>query len=265
VSRDHKRGALGEPAAQRRALDGERAGHWTRIGRATRVQRNPRNATSDDRDLPGGETADPGFPRSAAIGFDSSQLEGLAVAIPWGFESPLPHHSTLLSARLRRAERLAHGEPSIMSNVLSERFASRRLAKCESRDGCRLTTTMASSSSDALRLFASLRRQQSVRRRNFRHPDPRATSQRRTGRQLHSQEATGIHRLRRAVQFETARPSARTADQALEFEKEGTARPPRRSRSVRHQPKSTNPNGFFVERLADPAATTGMNLTDATF
>src|SRR5262245_45732450 len=35
------------------------------------------------------------------------KLEGLAVAIPWGFESPFPHHST-------------RGEPIIMANVLSE-------------------------------------------------------------------------------------------------------------------------------------------------
>src|SRR6185503_12100181 len=65
---------------------------------------------------------------------DFNQLEGLAVAIPWGFESPLPHHSTRLPARLRRAERLAHGEPSIMSNVLSEPLASRRLVNGESKD-----------------------------------------------------------------------------------------------------------------------------------
>ena len=55
--------------------------------------------------------------------WQTHQLEGLAVAIPWGFESPLPHHSTL-----------AHGEPSIMSNVLSEQFAGRRLAERESKD-----------------------------------------------------------------------------------------------------------------------------------
>ena len=61
------------------------------------------------------------------------QLEGLAVAIPWGFESPLPHHSTRLPARLRRAERLAHGEPSIMSNVLSEPLAGRRLVMASRR------------------------------------------------------------------------------------------------------------------------------------
>ena len=33
-------------------------------------------------------SADHLFPRSALIGRQSFQLEGLAVAIPWGFESP---------------------------------------------------------------------------------------------------------------------------------------------------------------------------------
>ena len=116
---------------------------------------------------------------------DINQLEGLAVAIPWGFESPLPHHSTRLPARLRRAERLAHGEPSIMSNVLSEHLGGRRLAKCESKDRpkagrlrveglARITTTMASSSRDALRLLATLCRQQPLRGRDFKPADTRA-------------------------------------------------------------------------------------------
>ena len=38
-------------------------------------------------------TADPGLPGSAINGHGVLKLEGLAVAIPWGFESPLPHHS----------------------------------------------------------------------------------------------------------------------------------------------------------------------------
>ena len=49
--------------------------------------------------------------------WQTHQLEGLAVAIPWGFESPLPHHSTRL---LRFASRrLAHGRPA--NGVLRER------------------------------------------------------------------------------------------------------------------------------------------------
>ena len=53
---------------------------------------SPGNATSNGSDLPVDEKADHGFPRSAVTGFDSSQLEGLAAARSWGFESPLPHH-----------------------------------------------------------------------------------------------------------------------------------------------------------------------------
>ena len=36
--------------------------------------------------------------------WQTHQLEGLAVAIPWGFESPLSHHSTHLQPAFRRAE-----------------------------------------------------------------------------------------------------------------------------------------------------------------
>ena len=39
---------------------------------ATRVQRSSQNATSNDLDLPFDKRADPGFPRSAAIGFPGS-------------------------------------------------------------------------------------------------------------------------------------------------------------------------------------------------
>ena len=47
---------------------------------ATRVQRIPGNATPSDLDQPLNETADPVLPRSAAIGFNPSQLEGLVRA-----------------------------------------------------------------------------------------------------------------------------------------------------------------------------------------
>jgi hypothetical protein len=53
---------------------------------ATPVQRNSGNAPTIRPDLPSRETADPVLPRSAAIGFHPSQLEGLAVARPWGFD-----------------------------------------------------------------------------------------------------------------------------------------------------------------------------------
>ena len=49
---------------------------------------------------------------------DFDQLEVLAVAIPWGFESPLPHHS------IRPLRGLPRGSPAYMgtaSGALSER------------------------------------------------------------------------------------------------------------------------------------------------
>jgi len=52
-----------------------------------------------------------------------------------------------------------------------------------------ITKTMASSSRDALRLLAALRRQQSLRGRDVKPANTRAGPQRRTRRQLHSQEA----------------------------------------------------------------------------
>jgi hypothetical protein len=55
--------------------------------------------------------------REIASVHDFNQLEGLAVAIPWGFESPLPHHSTRLFRFASR--RLAHGRPA--NGVLRER------------------------------------------------------------------------------------------------------------------------------------------------
>ena len=43
--------------------------------------------------------ADPGFPRSASIGGRAfNQLEGLAVAIPWGFNPPLSHQLNQLDS-----------------------------------------------------------------------------------------------------------------------------------------------------------------------
>ena len=58
--------------------------------------------------------------------WQTHQLEGLALARVWGFESPLPHHSTRLTACLRPAARLAHGRPRRESNgVLSERSESK--------------------------------------------------------------------------------------------------------------------------------------------
>ena len=97
-------------------------------------------------------------------------------------------------------------------NEQTERVASRR-------------TTMASSSSGALGLFASLCRQQLLRRRNFGPPNARTRSRRRPRRQLHSPEAASTDRLRRAAQFARRSPKARTADQALEHAEEGATAP----------------------------------------
>ncbi len=48
------------------------------------MQQSPENATSNGFDLPLHENADPVLPRSAAIGFFSSQLEGLALDVTPG-------------------------------------------------------------------------------------------------------------------------------------------------------------------------------------
>ena len=48
-------------------------------------------AGSNDPERARSMTADPDLPGSAVIGHCFFKLEGLAVAIPWGFESPLPH------------------------------------------------------------------------------------------------------------------------------------------------------------------------------
>ena len=52
------------------------------------VQRIPLDAALYDRDRRPHLKVDRDFPGSAAIGFNCCQLEGLAVARPWGFESP---------------------------------------------------------------------------------------------------------------------------------------------------------------------------------
>ena len=52
------------------------------------VQQKSEHAATIGHEPPSGETTDPGFPGSAAVCLDFIQLEGLAVAIPWGVESP---------------------------------------------------------------------------------------------------------------------------------------------------------------------------------
>ena len=72
-----------------------------------------------------------GSPSRKWRNWQTHQLEGLALARAWGFESPLSHHSTRLRARLRRAGRLAHGGPSDTSNALSERSESKGSSSLE--------------------------------------------------------------------------------------------------------------------------------------
>ena len=55
------------------------------------VQRIPWDAALNSRDRRRLVKVDPDFPGSAAIDVNSCQLEGLALARAWGFESPLPH------------------------------------------------------------------------------------------------------------------------------------------------------------------------------
>ena len=57
------------------------------------LQAVPEQASSTGFERPRRVTADPSFPGSAAIGFDFDQLEGLALARAWGFESLLSHQS----------------------------------------------------------------------------------------------------------------------------------------------------------------------------
>ena len=72
-----------------RDLDAREKKESTRL----RLRTVRKHASTFAIDRPRGGTADPDFPRSAAIGRFVSQLEGLALARAWGFESPLPHTS----------------------------------------------------------------------------------------------------------------------------------------------------------------------------
>jgi hypothetical protein len=58
------------------------------------VQRIACDAALSGRDRRLRLKLDRDFPGSAAIGVNSCQLEGLALAKAWGFESPLPHQLT---------------------------------------------------------------------------------------------------------------------------------------------------------------------------
>ena len=66
-------------------------GLGARFGVCNSVQLKSGHATTIDHERPSSETTDPGFPGSAAVCLDFTQLEGLALARAWGFESPLSH------------------------------------------------------------------------------------------------------------------------------------------------------------------------------
>jgi hypothetical protein len=65
------------------------------------VQRIPENATVNGRVGPREMKADPDLPRSALIDQFPSQLEGLALARAWGFESPF--RTSFIFSRLQRS------------------------------------------------------------------------------------------------------------------------------------------------------------------
>jgi hypothetical protein len=73
------------------------------------VQRTAGTAAGTGRELHIDRKANPDLPRSATFYDPSDLLEGLALARAWGFESPLSHHSTHVTVRLRRTVRFAHG------------------------------------------------------------------------------------------------------------------------------------------------------------
>jgi hypothetical protein len=118
---------------------------------------------------------------------------------------------------------------------------------------------MSSSSRHAFRLLATLRRQQSLRGRDFKPANTRAAPQRGARRQLHGQEAASPHGLCRETQFETRSHEAGAAAQTLESAKERVARPRRRCSSIGCQPESSRPNRIHVEGLVGPA--NGMTAT----
>ena len=75
---------------QHEAVNGNRVS-IARSAVCNSVQRIALEAALNGRDWRRRMKLDRDFRASAAIGFNSCQLEGLALARAWGFESPLPH------------------------------------------------------------------------------------------------------------------------------------------------------------------------------
>jgi hypothetical protein len=63
---------------------------------ATRCNESRETRAATDHEQPGHGKADPVLPRSASKGGEFLQLEGLAFARTWGFESPLSHQPSLV-------------------------------------------------------------------------------------------------------------------------------------------------------------------------
>ena len=82
----------------------------------------PKSAVSggySSPDLPGSCQENPSKSGCANI---EGELEGLAVAIPWGFESPLPHHTSEPPVKPRLFEPRSSSCPPIVHELGSTRY-----------------------------------------------------------------------------------------------------------------------------------------------
>jgi predicted GIY-YIG superfamily endonuclease len=171
-----------------------------------------------------------------------------------------PFRTIRLAFRLAsRAERLAHGEPSIMSNVLSEHLGGRRLPKCKSKDlavsrrRCHRRQGMHYASCYVARTtvftWARLQTRRHASRTTTTDAGGSYTAKRRPVRIVYAERhSSKPEALKRELQIQT-----------MESAKEGAARKWRRSGSIRCQPEGSRPNRIHVEGLA--GAANGMTAT----
>jgi hypothetical protein len=169
--------------------------------------------------------------------WQTHQLEGLALARAWGFESPLSHHSTHLTVRVRRTARFAHGGPSDTSNALSERseskglraiFMSNALSELsESKgalldsyiqqvEGLVLTAPTMASSSDDVGLHPSLLRRHALRWPHQRCRSQTSDAQRRFRWPVHQPPKASQPCVLRAPRVNRRRDFSRASTQTLE-------------------------------------------------
>ena len=80
---------------------------------------------SNDRKRQSRGTADPDFTGSALIGLLWFQLEGLALARAWRFESSLPHHNSFLVSELHSS-----GRSGLSTQTRQSRGCTRALCAC---------------------------------------------------------------------------------------------------------------------------------------